>query len=124
VYFDNVGGEILDLALARAKPHARFVMCGGVSQYNEAVPKGPRNYLMIVSMRIRMEGFVVFDYQDRYPEARTQLAQWLAEGKIKRKETVVKGGLRNAEQALVGLYQGINTGKLLVEVSPAKQARL
>jgi hypothetical protein len=124
VYFDNVGGEILDLALARAKPHARFVMCGGVSQYNEAVPKGPRNYLMIVSMRIRMEGFVVFDYQDRYPEARTQLAQWLAEGKIKRKETVVKGGLRNAEQALVGLYQGINTGKLLVEVSSAKQARL
>jgi NADPH-dependent curcumin reductase CurA len=124
VYFDNVGGEILDLALSRAKPHATFVMCGGVSQYNEAVPKGPRNYLMIVSMRIRMEGFVVFDYQDRYPEARDQLAQWLAEGKIKRKETVIKGGLKKAEQALVGLYQGINTGKLLVEVAPANQAKL
>jgi NADPH-dependent curcumin reductase CurA len=117
VYFDNVGGEILDMALARAKPHARFVMCGGVSQYNSKDIKGPKNYLMIVSMRIRMEGFIVFDYAKQYAEARKELARWLEEGKIKRKETIVKGGLKEAERALVGLYQGLNTGKLLVEVS-------
>jgi len=113
VYFDNVGGEILDLALGRAKPHSRFVMCGGISQYNAKNPQGPKNYLMIVSMRIRMEGFIVFDYAKRYEEARTQLAQWLGEGKLLRKETVIKGGLKNAPKGLVDLYSGINTGMLL-----------
>ena len=114
VYFDNVGGETLDLALSRAKQHARFVMCGGISQYNAegGAATGPKNYLMIVAMRIRMEGFVVFDYAAQYPQARKDLAQWLAEGKIKRKETIVKGGLKNAEQALVDLYKGVNTGRL------------
>jgi NADPH-dependent curcumin reductase CurA len=67
-------------------------------------------------MRIRMEGFIVFDYIPQYPEARKELAQWLGEGKIQRKETIVKGGLKAAEQALLDLYKGINTGKLLVEV--------
>lgn len=126
VYFDNVGGEILDMALGRAKPHARFVMCGGISQYNEAVhgQKGPSNYLMIVTMRIRMEGFIVFDYLEQYPKARKELAQWLEEGKIKRKETVVRGGLKEAPAALVGLYNGMNTGKLMVEVSAEDRARL
>ena len=118
VFFDNVGGEILDLALSRAKPHARFVMCGGISQYNSAVQKGPKNYLMIVSMRIRMEGFIVFDYAKQYPHARKELAQWLSEGKLQRKETIVKGGLKKAEGALAELYNGMNTGKLLVEVKP------
>jgi NADPH-dependent curcumin reductase CurA len=118
VYFDNVGGETLDLALSRAKPHARFVMCGGISQYNAEAgeAQGPKNYLMIVAMRIRMEGFVVFDYEKQYPQARKDLAQWLAEGKIKRKETIVKGGLKNAEQALVDLYKGVNTGKNVASV--------
>ncbi|KAM0796904.1 hypothetical protein BDR22DRAFT_954331 [Usnea florida] len=116
VFFDNVGGEILELALSRAKPHARFVMCGAISQYNSAEPRGPRNYLMVISMRIRMEGFIVFDFKDRYEAARQELARWLAEGKIQRKETIVKGGLGVAEEALLGLYRGSNTGKLLVEV--------
>ncbi|KIV86145.1 hypothetical protein PV11_01779 [Exophiala sideris] len=118
VYFDNVGGEILDMALSRAKPHARFVMCGGISQYNTSKPQGPKNYLMIVSMRIRMEGFIVFDYAKEYPRALKDLAQWLSEGKIKRKETIVKGGLEEAEYALRDLYNGVNTGKLMVEVKP------
>ncbi|KIW42830.1 uncharacterized protein PV06_06341 [Exophiala oligosperma] len=118
VYFDNVGGEILDMALGRAKPHARFVMCGGISQYNTSKPQGPKNYLMIISMRIRMEGFIVFDYEKEYPRALQDLSQWLSEGKIKRKETVVKGGLVKAEEALRDLYNGINTGKLMVEVKP------
>lgn len=124
IYFDNVGGEILDMALARAKPHARFVMCGGISQYNEPVQKGPKNYLVIVSMRIKMQGFIVFDYQDQYPTALRELAQWLSEGKIKRKETIVKGGLKKAEQALIDLYNGMNTGKLMVEVIPENKAKL
>ena len=112
VFFDNVGGDILDLALSRAKPHSRFVICGGISQYNAANPQGPKNYLMIISMRIRMQGFIVFDYEKQYPEAKKELAQWLADGYIKRQETVVKGGLKNAEQALIDLYKGVNTGKL------------
>ncbi|KAI4172527.1 MAG: hypothetical protein LQ346_008591 [Caloplaca aetnensis] len=110
VFFDNVGGEVLDLALSRAKPHARFVICGAISQYNSAKPQGPKNYLNIISMRIRMEGFIAFDYANEFPEARQQLAQWLAEGKLQRKETIIKGGLVKAEQALVDLYNGVNTG--------------
>lgn len=117
VFFDNVGGEILDLALTRAKPHARFVMCGAISQYNSQATYGLKNYMSIISMRIRMEGFIIFDYEKQFPEARQQLAQWLAEGKLKRKETVVTGGLAKAEQSLLDLYKGINTGKLLVEVA-------
>ncbi|GKT55995.1 NADP-dependent leukotriene B4 12-hydroxydehydrogenase [Colletotrichum tofieldiae] len=122
VYFDNVGGEILDLALARAKEFSRFVMCGGISQYNSATPQGPKNYANIITMRIKMQGFIVFDYANEYAEARKELAQWLEEGKLKRKETIVKGGLKAAEQALVDLYKGINTGKLIVEIKNPKDA--
>ncbi|KAH8593817.1 hypothetical protein B0O99DRAFT_546405 [Bisporella sp. PMI_857] len=118
VFFDNVGGSILELALSRAKPHARFVMCGSISQYNTKEKNGPKNFMMIIAMRIKMEGFIVFDYASRFGEARKEIAQWLEEGKLKRKETVIKGGLKEAENALVKLYQGINTGKLLVEVKP------
>ncbi|KAF2682408.1 NADP-dependent leukotriene B4 12-hydroxydehydrogenase [Lentithecium fluviatile CBS 122367] len=117
VFFDNVGGEILDLALTRAKPHARFVMCGAISQYNSTAPYGLKNYMSIISMRIRMEGFIIFDYEKQFPQARQQLAQWLVEGTLKRKETIVKGGLAKAEETLLGLFQGANTGKLLVEVA-------
>ncbi|KAH7123943.1 NADP-dependent leukotriene B4 12-hydroxydehydrogenase [Dendryphion nanum] len=123
VYFDNVGGEILDLALSRAKPHARFVMCGAISEYNNASPQGPKNYLMIISMRIRLEGFIVLDYAEQFSEARKELAQWISEGKIKRKETIVKGGLVKAEQALVGLFKGTNTGKLMVEVATPEDVK-
>jgi NADPH-dependent curcumin reductase CurA len=71
---------------------------------------------MIIAMRIRMQGFIVFDYEKQYPEARKELAQWLSEGKLKRKETIVKGGLAKAEQALVDLYNGVNTGESLLYV--------
>ena len=70
--------------------------------------------MMIISMRIRMQGFVVFDFADKYTEARKQLAQWLSEGKLKRKETIIKGGINKAEDALVGLFEGKNTGKLVL----------
>ncbi|KAF2759016.1 NADP-dependent leukotriene B4 12-hydroxydehydrogenase [Pseudovirgaria hyperparasitica] len=118
IFFDNVGGDILDMALGRAKPHSRFVMCGGISQYNAAEAKGPKNYMMIVAMRIRMQGFIVTDYESQFVEARRELAQWMSEGKIKGKLHIVRGGLEKAEQALVDLYKGVNTGKLLVEIKP------
>jgi NADPH-dependent curcumin reductase CurA len=70
-----------------------------------------QNILNVVTMRIKMQGFIVFDFAKEYPEGRKDLARWLEEGKIKRKETIVKGGLKVAEEALVGLYKGINTGK-------------
>lgn len=110
VFFDNVGGEVLDLALSRAKAHSRFVICGAISQYNSDKKEGPKNYTMIIAMRIKMEGFIILDYAQRFPEARKELAGWLKEGKIQRKETVLKGGLQAAEQGLVDLYKGVNTG--------------
>lgn len=88
-------------------------MCGAISQYNSGNPQGPKNYMMIISMRIRMQGFIVTDYVAQFPEAKKELAQWLSEGKLKRMETIVKGGLGKAEEALVGLFNGANTGKLI-----------
>lgn len=123
VYFDNVGGEQLDMALARANKGARFVMCGGISQYNAKDKQGPKNIANVITMRIRMEGFIVFDYADEYPTALGQLAQWLAEGKLKRKETILKGGIRVADEGMVKLYQGGNIGKLLVEVKNPDEER-
>ncbi|KAE8365331.1 hypothetical protein BDV27DRAFT_157030 [Aspergillus caelatus] len=122
VFWDNVGGDILDAALARANKFARFVMCGGISQYNTSKPQGPRNLMNIVTHRIRMEGFVVFDYQSKFEHARNKLAQLLAEGAIKREVTIVKGGLRSAGQPLLDMFHGMNTGKLLVEIKHPDEA--
>ncbi|TVY38318.1 putative NADP-dependent oxidoreductase [Lachnellula subtilissima] len=116
VFYDNVGGEVLELALSRAKMFSRFVMCGAISQYNSAEAKGPKNLSMVIAMRIRMQGFLVFDYAPQFAAAGKELAQWLAEGKLKRKETIIKGGLPAAPGALLELYNGVNTGKLLVEI--------
>jgi NADPH-dependent curcumin reductase CurA len=118
VFFDNVGGHILDMALERAQKFARFVMCGAISQYNSTNPEGPKNITKVIQMRVKMQGFIVMDYASRYGEARKQLAEWLAEGKLKRKETVVPGGLEKAGDTLVRLYTGVNTGKLLQEITP------
>lgn len=98
------------MCLMRAKEHARFVECGLVSQYNAAKPTGPKAFSQIVTMRIKMQGFIVLDHVKEFPAARAELAQWIAEGKLKKTETVVRGGLKVAEQALVDLYKGINTG--------------
>ncbi|KAM4054448.1 zinc-binding dehydrogenase [Hirsutella rhossiliensis] len=122
VYFDNVGGEILDMAMSRAKEHARFVECGQISQYNTQTPKGPTNITKVVTMRIRMEGFIVFDHVQDYPRARKELAQWMAEGRLKKTEHVLTGGLEVAEQGLIDLYKGVNQGKLIVEVKPKQLA--
>jgi len=120
-----VGGEMLDMALGRANTFARFVICGGISQYNSSNVQGPKNIMAVISRRIKLQGFLVFDYADEYDSARKELAQWLAEGKLKSKATVVKGGLRVAEEALVDLFKGANTGKLLVEVkAPEESSKL
>jgi NADPH-dependent curcumin reductase CurA len=116
LYFDNVGGEILDLALARANKNARFVMCGAISQYNKSDIQGPKNYINIIRQRIRMEGFIVLDFSDDFPKARRELGEWLENGQIKSQETIVKGGLRFAEEGLRRLFAGENTGKMLVEI--------
>lgn len=121
VFFDNVGGEILDACLARAAREARFVICGAISQYNAAKPQGPASFMTVISQRVTMKGFIVFDYAKKYPAALQELASWLAQGKLKRKEHIVPGGLESAPKALVDLYAGINTGKLMVEVAPTNE---
>ncbi len=116
VYFDNVGGEILDTALRSLAMHARVVICGAISQYNATEPpKGPANYLALLVQRARMEGFLVMDFQARYSEAQTELGGWLAEGKLHYREDVVEG-LENAPRALLRLFDGSNTGKLMVRI--------
>ncbi|GAD96938.1 alcohol dehydrogenase, zinc-containing [Paecilomyces variotii No. 5] len=122
VFFDNVGGEILDACLARAAQNARFAICGAISQYNVAKPQGPSSYMNIISMRITMKGFITFDFIKQYPTALKDLATWLSEGKIKRKEHIVKGGVEAAPQALVDLFAGRNTGKMMVEVTPMSES--
>jgi NADPH-dependent curcumin reductase len=92
VYFDNVGGDILDAALAQINPGARIAICGAISQYNNTTPiKGPSNYLSLLINRATMRGFVVFDYASRYGEAGREMASWLAAGKLKSREDIVEG---------------------------------
>jgi NADPH-dependent curcumin reductase CurA len=117
VYFDNVGGDILDLALTRLNMKARVVICGAISQYNnEAHVQGPRNYLSLLVSRARMEGFVVFDYAARYAEAAAEIAGWIGEGRIRTKEHVVTGGIDDFPETLQMLFRGDNVGKLVLQV--------
>jgi NADPH-dependent curcumin reductase CurA len=118
VYFDNVGGEVLDAVLARLARKARVVICGAVSQYNESSMRGPSNYMALLVRRARMEGFVVFDYADRYAEAAREMAGWMAEGKLKGSEDVVPG-IETFPETLCKLFRGENTGKLILEVAQA-----
>jgi NADPH-dependent curcumin reductase CurA len=116
VYFDNVGGEILDIVLTRLARHARVVLCGSISQYNNAGPaRGPSNYMALLVDRARMEGFVVFDYARRYAEAAQEMAVWIAEGRLKSLEHVVDG-MEHFPETLLKLYSGENFGKLLLSV--------
>ena len=116
VYFDNVGGDILDLCLARIATGARVVICGGISRYNRSGPiPGPKNYFNLVYRRARMEGFIVLDYAARFPEATRQIQAWMAAGRIKQQATVVEG-FKQLPKALIDLFDGANTGKLMVRV--------
>jgi len=118
IYFDNVGGDILDAALSRLAMHARIVICGAISQYNATAPvKGPANYLSLLVNRASMTGMVVFDYADRYGEAAREMAGWIAQGKLKCKEDVVAGGIDAFPEVLLKLFRGENVGKLVLEVA-------
>lgn len=116
VYFDNVGGDILDAVLTRINFKARIVICGAISQYNnkEAV-KGPANYLSLLVNRARMEGFVVMDYTKDYGKAALEIAGWLGSGQVKSKEDVVEG-LETFPETLLKLFSGENFGKLVLKV--------
>jgi len=117
VFFDNVGGDTLDAGLANLSRGARVVICGAISGYNEtSLPPGPRRYMSLLVFRASMTGFVVFDYEDRYAEARERIAGWLADGTVVARETVLPGGVDAFPEALLGLYAGVNTGKLVLEV--------
>jgi NADPH-dependent curcumin reductase CurA len=119
VYFDNVGGEILDTVLTRINRGARIVICGAISQYNNTTPiKGPSNYMSLLVNRARMQGMVVFDYADRYALAVKDIAQWMREGKFVSREDVVPG-IENFPETLNKLFSGENFGKLVLKVADA-----
>jgi len=116
VYFENVGGEILDMVLRRLNPFARIPLCGLISQYNATEPYGLKNVAALLFNRAKLQGFIVSDHLERWPEALQQLAQWVASGKIKYRETVTQG-LENAPKAFIGLLKGENFGKQLVKLA-------
>lgn len=116
LYFDNVGGPILDACLGRLAMRGRVVLCGAIAGYNsEELLPGPSNYVNLIRRRGRMEGFIVLDYAQRYPEAQTELASLLAAGKLQHSEHVVDG-LEHAGEALELLFNGGNTGKVIVRL--------
>ena len=117
IYFDNVGGEILDHVLAKINRKARIIICGAISQYNNTTPvQGPKNYLSLLVNRARMEGIVVFDYADRYGIAIAEMAGYLKDGKMKSKEDIVLG-IETFPETLLKLFNGENFGKLVLQVA-------
>jgi hypothetical protein len=119
IYFDNVGGDILDAVLTRINRKARIIICGAISQYNNTTPvKGPANYLSLLVNRARMEGIVVFDYVERFPIAVAELSALMKDGRLKSKEDVVVG-LDTFPETLLKLFNGENFGKLVLQVAAA-----
>ena len=119
VYFDNVGGEILDAVLTQINLGARIVICGAISQYNNTTPvRGPSNYFHLLIKRAAMKGMLVTDYVERYPQAVREMAGWMAAGKLKSREDIVNG-LQNFPEALLKLFTGENFGKLILKVADA-----
>ena len=114
VYFDNVGGQILDDVLACLARGARIVICGAISQYNEDQVRGPANYMMLLVARASMTGMLVFDYADRYPEALAELGGWYRAGRLVSREQIVYGSVRDFPSTLLMLFEGANTGKLIL----------
>jgi len=116
IYFDNVGGDILEAALANLARGARIVICGAISQYNNTGPvQGPRNYMSLLVHRATMKGMLVFDYADRYAQAAREMAGWMAAGKLKSREDIVEG-LETFPDTFLKLFKGENLGKLILKV--------
>jgi hypothetical protein len=116
VFFDNVGGAQLESALSALRPFGRVIACGAISRYNDEQPEpGPRNIQLIVSKRLRVQGFIVSDHPDRFPPFIAEVGPWVAAGKVSYRETVLEG-IENIPAAFAGLFRGDNTGKMLVRV--------
>ena len=116
IYFDNVGGEISDAVISNLNFHARIALCGQISLYNSAeTPVGPRIQPMLLTRSVLMQGFIISNYQDQFPEAIKQLGQWAKAGKLRYTETIIHG-FDQLPTALLGLFKGRNTGKMIVEV--------
>jgi NADPH-dependent curcumin reductase CurA len=117
VYFDNVGGEHLEAAIAVANTHARFALCGSISTYNDVEPTpGPRNLFQLVGKRITMRGYIILDHYDRFKAFTDEVGAWVASGDLKYQETIVDGGIEAAPQAFMDMLRGANTGKMVVRL--------
>jgi NADPH-dependent curcumin reductase CurA len=117
IYFDNVGGDHLEVALEVARPWARFIECGMISNYNDETPSpGPSNMNYVVGKRIKMQGFIVIDFWDMREQAIAEMTQWILDGRLKWEETV-ENGIENAPKAFLNLFTGANTGKMLVKLA-------
>jgi hypothetical protein len=120
IYFDNVGGDHLEAAIGALRTYGRIVACGSISRYNDAEPTpGPRNMFMVVTKRLRMQGYIITDHSDRFRDFAREAAEWVRDGRLRYRETVVEG-IENAPKAFLGLLRGENIGKMLVKVGPAE----
>ena len=118
IYFDNVGGDHLEAAIGALRTYGRVVACGSISRYNDAEPSpGPRNMFLVVTKRLRIEGFIIRDHYERFGEFVTEASEWVRDGRLRYRETVVEG-IENAPKAFLGLLRGENIGKMLVKVGP------
>jgi NADPH-dependent curcumin reductase CurA len=122
VVFDNVGGPLLDTIFRRVGMRGRIIVCGATSQYNESEIYGPKNYLALATLRARMEGFIIFDYADRYDAARREMAGWRKEGRLRFLENVVEGSIADYASVLHRLYGGENLGKMIMKLTAAAQS--
>jgi NADPH-dependent curcumin reductase CurA len=120
IYFDNVGGDSLEAAIGALRLHGRIVACGSISRYNDVeLAPGPRNMFMVVTKRLRMQGYIISDHYDRFPEFLGRAQEWVHDGRLRYRETVIEG-IENAPRAFLGLLRGENVGKMLVKVGPVE----
>jgi NADPH-dependent curcumin reductase CurA len=118
IYFDNVSGDHLEAAIGTMRRYGRIVACGSVSRYNDVEPAaGPRNLFMVVTKRLRMQGYIISDHYERFPEFLEKAQEWVRDGRLRYRETVIEG-IENAPGAFLGLLRGENVGKMLVQVGP------
>jgi NADPH-dependent curcumin reductase CurA len=118
IYFDNVGGDHLEAAIGALRTHGRVAACGSISRYNDVEPSpGPRNMFMVVTKRLRLQGYIITDHYDRFGEFAARAGEWVRDGRLRYRETVIEG-IENAPRAFCGLLRGENIGKMLVKVDP------
>jgi len=118
IYFDNVGGDILDAALANLRRGARVIICGAISTYNdEKLAPGPSRYMSLLVFRAKMQGFLVFDYPDKDAAAIADMSELIQSGRLVARETIVEGGVEDFGKTLLGLFEGRNTGKLVLKIA-------